>query len=1041
MMHYAQYELARELASLMDPDENNFSDIITTKRDEFMKAIEMYQGLVKEDGVSQQRWDLRNSLVEMHGSDSRDVYDAIEAVGEEMIHEAPGMFADKTSQIDCENKWSIIAGRVGDPESASGGKELSNAVENNANKRRKNMADIIREQIEVFYAQPRVGISGVKQIVDASIEILKAPVSQGNNLDNEEYKYLDYFHHLKQQLPSTMDQSERDFKQQVGHAHSCSTGWIKNEDNHLKAIKNAQGFMVEYWRAHINRWVCKMGTKVIDETIRILEQESLRIERLVETLRGLQDEFNQHKAHFAKPVVSTMFIEIAARESLDSLLEPYLGSKNDKSEKLNYLLETFIKKHKYTTLAQLENGLDPSKLEFFSQQLSAFTYTALKGEKGRTRAFSLDPTDEEGVAGFVKRYSAGKALEEMPEDQLVREVENLYKMGVPWVARDSSVNPAHDAYHESYDLFVGFPPECPSTVEKKVLKIIGNVAGRKFKPQKVITDDPSQIIVFTEVHGFPVFHVDDLYGAGGMEQDYKKLLFNRNSPEALHIHRDYYNFGSVIPLAPERLQFRKRALWRFIEAQFLGLYQTTWMDMNKRENNRIRVEEVVPTKSKSIEYKNRGAEPILLNLLMESQHEVNMLQKRVDDKLVEFSKLEKATWTHLYVLAWYWQQTIYPDMGATSATGENEGEGSPEGEVLVQILEKYKQNAIEELKKKNRGVPAEDDFNSFFQHYMSELAKWTVPIAKAKGHPMPRRKAVDASRRSDQAYYNGSSQLDLIQDQLEKFSDEGWYENEFGYLERVTEFPRLAINWKAFEPQRYDYRSKVTHPPLPGVPLDKIIPLILRSRDRSDNHEIKPSGSKDWQRIEDNNSLVKRLEEAGWDISVPEMQAVPKITDTKYQLATERHQLGEKIVSEIAAHINSNPEKDHQVWTQGMANWASWKTVDEILAAVSALKAPKPEPKPPTLGSKQKYHYAVNKQNRGELTVDEIVQDILDSKPINPKVWMKGFDGWKPPEQVPEIQAALEAAAPPSFDGPPAFDVPPTLDAPPAFDGPPSLDN
>jgi hypothetical protein len=131
---------------------------------------------------------------------------------------------------------------------------------------------------------------------------------------------------------------------------------------------------------------------------------------------------------------------------------------------------------------------------------------------------------------------------------------------------------------------------------------------------------------------------------------------------------------------------------------------------------------------------------------------------------------------------------------------------------------------------------------------------------------------------------------------------------------------------------------------------------------------------------------------------------------------------GQFSAADIAQKVASNRTGVHNVWTAGMAGWQSWNTVPEIANMVP----PAPVAPPPMMGA-EKYHYAENRQQKGEVSA----MDIANAMKANPTgehmVWKNGMPGWTNAKDVAEITQLLQASAPPPFGGPPPFSGPPPM--------------
>lgn len=122
---------------------------------------------------------------------------------------------------------------------------------------------------------------------------------------------------------------------------------------------------------------------------------------------------------------------------------------------------------------------------------------------------------------------------------------------------------------------------------------------------------------------------------------------------------------------------------------------------------------------------------------------------------------------------------------------------------------------------------------------------------------------------------------------------------------------------------------------------------------------------------------------------------------------------GQFSAQDIAQKISANRSGSHNVWKQGYASWKPALDVSEI----ASLIPPAPMAPPPMAGA-AKFHYGEDGQNVGELSAKDIAKRVQANSSGKHTVWAQGFSGWKKAEDVPEIQAAMQAqSGPPPMGG------------------------
>jgi len=113
---------------------------------------------------------------------------------------------------------------------------------------------------------------------------------------------------------------------------------------------------------------------------------------------------------------------------------------------------------------------------------------------------------------------------------------------------------------------------------------------------------------------------------------------------------------------------------------------------------------------------------------------------------------------------------------------------------------------------------------------------------------------------------------------------------------------------------------------------------------------------------------------------------------------------GQFSAQQIAQKVAQDRTGTHNVWAAGWAGWKPWSQVPEIANQIP------PQMPPPPGGAK--YHYN-GPSGAAELTSAEIAQRVQGDPEGRHLVWRKGFDGWKPAKEMPDIAGLLGGGGPP----------------------------
>jgi membrane protease subunit (stomatin/prohibitin family) len=134
---------------------------------------------------------------------------------------------------------------------------------------------------------------------------------------------------------------------------------------------------------------------------------------------------------------------------------------------------------------------------------------------------------------------------------------------------------------------------------------------------------------------------------------------------------------------------------------------------------------------------------------------------------------------------------------------------------------------------------------------------------------------------------------------------------------------------------------------------------------------------------------------------------------------------GQFSASDIAQKIAANRNAAHNIWAPGWSGWKPWREVPEISTLVPPEQAAPPAPPSPVAES---FHYIGGDGQQVELSVSEVAQRVSADPAGKHLLWKAGFSGWLPANEVPAVQAAMQASAPPPPPPGPGAPPPPPAD-------------
>ena len=923
LLNYAKYDLAAQMVQLLDPGKaHSIADVITEWRNRFMREAGFFQGEWTDEQEQHRRfWQIRDALAHQSGvnQDVQNVYDHVAELAREWEADAESMFAEKTTSEDGRAAMRRIGKLFGDPDSPGNEGDWALQILENRKSLVRDVTTTLTDVIEAFQAKRGIGPSGVRQILENVLEELGRP--------HDRAFYTDWFRHRRSIEGKNAEEARLDWEKRLKIADQSSRGFMRSSDNHKAALEEAAKCLVAHWRARVNEYICAEGVKAIEGITQALRDQLTRLDAVLEKMASLESHYLRCRAHFEKPIQSTLFIELPVHEDYTKLLEPYLGINADaRAEKLERLLDRGLRKMGVDTLAKLEIALS-GKLDQFRENLAAQAFFALKGDDtGRTADFVEDGDDPQ--QGFLERYSVLKALKAMSTDERRAKLESLYRLGLPWVT-EAINDPTNGIARPVPDAFLGIQPRADTPFAAELTEQLGSMEQKGFRPLQVQIADPSELVFYTEWSAFAAYFVNEVCD---LKPQYESLLYDRVKPQALHLHQDYHQFPRLIPLTEHEVRDYKVAWKRFHQAQMLGIL----CSRHRRRGDDVRVTFSYRKRTTSLDttWDEVGVEATVLRNLMTDRQFAAQIARDIEGRIQELMQ-SSGTYADLLALADYYYYCVYPNVNEDVQSGAVavQARGSMQNLVLHELRREWRQLALE------KGMAAER-IDAHRATRLESLTEWSVPIARTKGLPVPGSVDVPEEQRVEDW-----ALLQPARTAVRAFVEAGWvkqHRDAFG--DRATSFPRLAVNWSFFrppadQPERLSsattYWYKGPSGSHSGVGLDQIAGWV--QQDPSSRHRVFGRGWKAWLDASEVPELAALL--------APASDEPPPVGDgsIEYHHACDGQQLGKRSAAEIAQAVVARRDAEHKVWTKAFGR--SWKLVAEV-PEIMVLVPPDDEPPP-----------------------------------------------------------------------------------------------
>ncbi len=942
LINRAKYLLAAEMVTLMDPGRiARLADILNLHRDRFLFDCGILQGERLTDQGRQNFAQVRDRLARQvqaaNGVSS--VYEHIQRFQDELGGLAESMYSEKNTVEMGNELWGKLVRLWGDPYAAGREGDWPKQIFENRKALAREVHQRLPEVIENYRRLPAVGLSGVMALLRECIELLGRDATQA--------RYADWFRQQRPTLQKRVETAEALWKKRLQTAHQASQGLGASAGNHRAAVQLAGEALAETWRARANEYIAAQAPEALAAIARSLQEQLSALERISERMVALETEYGNLARFYETPQRSYIVLEVAAQADLGDLLEPYLGRQpEERRERLQRLLDRGLIEMGLTTLEQIGSKLFGA-YESFRDNLAAQAFYALRGENGSTAAFS--DKDGETKQGFIEQYSIFRLLKDgYNEGQKQELFEQLFRKGLPWAQRNN-VEAVVFPPAPKGDVFVGLIADGFEPVANNMMASLKKIAPDQFAPREVRALDPSEIIFYSELTAFPAYYLSEI---SSLNRHYDALLRDPRTITPLHIHQDYHQFQTLMPLNLGQLA-TFRVVWKlFIEVQILGLVRS--LRLRAGDDQRLVFQWRHRTTRVNVQWTDLGSEGRAVERLMVDAPLRSRLQNDAESERQRLRTLSRQSFTYLAALADYYFYCVFP---VRRPPGE--------GQSPIAALGSMQNLVSDELRREWReqqalGGGAVADIEQDVERLMQSLAEWSKPIYRDIGQPVPSTAALpDADRIEDW------SLLSLARKATEAFVAKGTLPATRDVLgTTVLSFPHLGIDWDFFD--RLAEATVGAPPPPPGektwfyAGADGTQESGLKAAEVAERAARHPLGSHrvfsqdmdNWREASEVPEIAALLGAPPPPIAAPAAAAAAASAPSAaapaeppavplFHYACDDQSLGKLTAQEIAARIAQAPQRHHKVWQKAFG--AEWKGALEV-PEIADLVADEPPP-------------------------------------------------------------------------------------------------
>jgi hypothetical protein len=1047
LLHYARFDLGLKVLAALSPSERVGQASMGVWRDQFLFKWGILHGDVecsderfKEEFRVGKHWLVRDALFQLPGEKFQDIPSGIQYAVQTLLGRAPQIYQEEKSKQQIHKLEQKIDAYFGNPEIKSSAGEWTEQIWRNSKNLQTNLRKSLNETIEWFYA--KYGLSGVCSIIEDSIGLLEKDAKAGVH-------YISGMEEMCIKEKTRSNSIKETYDNQITVVADAGSGWLAKEEVHKNALVKFGQLFTQYWNARFKSFIAKESATVFRFSVRLLKDKLHEIKTIKDVLQEYSQDFEYWKDHFAKPVEATMFKELP-QPNLGTLLAPYLGANGtDQKERIEKFVEVSLqsKALDINSYSDLVEALIQNK-DSFKKKLLHHLYTSLRGKSvgegsvHYTKAFDvMGETRDEGYLGekgFIETWSIGKMLSsENLFSQLEDKATKLIETGAPWIRKASSEKLGHlgGNLNITPDTFISLPKIEDAHSLSKVESLLSGIATTKGLHINFIRDgDPSEIVMYSEEHAFPVFHHSGIHSNNGFINHYEKTLYDKTNKQPLHLFRDYHNFDQLKAHSPREQESIKKILLVILKAQMLGMIRSTPQDVNNVSPLSRHTYLLAEKKRGQVNKRVIGVESSILRNYKDGSGTNNLMEliHQCTEKENYFLQ-NGGSYEYLYTLADYWLNILYPvRKDHALGTSENIPYGSIHNMVLQQLKQEFQEHIF--LQDHYKILPLHErqsQLDDAVISYMSTLTEWTRPVADKPGYPMVKktpmrdveyqipwkRKTTDLlTVAKDHSYFY----LENPHDTTHK-----WFHRNYVSVSSQT-LPALAVSWKFFAPPKYN----VTRPKFPDMiakskteilenftnflkgnvySIDDLANVNITTLDGESNPKESPVS------MFEHEDFSKECRERSWVHDTGETTRVgtssrdvpPQNENTtlvqSYKYYSRRTGEVRISIDEIVEKIQADPEGKHEVhhesWGRSSA-WKSWKDVSEIVEKVSGSDV-------------KNYMYYSRATGEVQLPIDQIVTKIQADPEGKHEVHHESWGrrtAWKSWKDVPEIAQLISGS-------------------------------
>lgn len=606
-------------------------------------------------------------------------------------------------------------------------------LDTNARRCLERLKDEIRQRMAEIADDDRYGVAYTLSMLQG----LKAL------LHNDHFYYLEYFTHQVDEWRDATETYQTHLDQLQMDIERHENQWLFRAADLQRDLSllvaddtdaESLGDLYNYLYARIMRQVSRRGQWICQEIDRFLGKDDPTgagligdYYRLLAGFRTLRQRLQDKETYYSRPIPSELTIDLYRAGDVEAWFDRWIGEGSEGKDQLRamgnrLLTEVFhvgsvsqaLKKIQTTPPEDIEEGMLDLCTRFFV------------GQKEQPSALEI-------------LFRGGR----FTEAERTREVQRAYDLGKVWLDKGQEgldhVNTG-EIKKDQRPMLIGLDTS-DDVLKREFEQLIDNIRSPEDTDPSYLSigeRNRGTIIFFNEVAGVPAFYPKIIHQPNGLRVSYRRWA----DKDELHIHKNRFQFGDLVPKTSEEGKRQADALRAFLLARVLGILRVKQI-WERNVEHPVFLYSYKRRENFTIEEIPLGTEPQAIEKLYDEEGEEHLTHRykllREIETLID--ELRDNRLLSIYaVLIEFYLHYVYPKGRQMLGTKSEIDHYPPEYAVLSRAREaisdllgrdeEMKQLEVAVTKLRVEAGGKEDDEKLEYEQYMRVLEPYTKTAGK-----------------------------------------------------------------------------------------------------------------------------------------------------------------------------------------------------------------------------------------------------------------------------------------------------------------------